>query len=69
MCNVKEMKITKGGNVFPLNFIPEVFASAILYEEKCLELGCVSSLINIHGLGCAQMILILALAKYALISV
>jgi len=66
VCNVKEMKITKGGNVFPLNFIPEVFASAILYEEKCLELGCVSSLINIHGLGCAQ---ILALAKYAVISV
>ncbi|MBA0871982.1 hypothetical protein Goshw_004014 [Gossypium schwendimanii] len=24
VCNVKEMKITKGGNVFPLNFIPEV---------------------------------------------
>ncbi|XVF13939.1 hypothetical protein REPUB_Repub09cG0013100 [Reevesia pubescens] len=24
LCNVKEMKITKGGKLFPLNFIPEV---------------------------------------------
>ncbi|KAE8657529.1 Protoporphyrinogen oxidase [Hibiscus syriacus] len=24
LCNVKEMKITRGGKVFPLNFIPEV---------------------------------------------